>query len=231
MVARVDGAGSSHPLSDSGEARLLAAAQQYAKQALQRAVPDALLAYHWDEFYTFYDKIVRRTAAHFSVRQCDLDDLSQDVWLAVWTHLRDFQWNPSRPGLRAWFVSIVRAKVANQLRERYRRREQVVPNDLLPEDSLSVDQDDPAKVLDKHWDWEVLQLACEGLRADLSPESRLVFDMRVVQRKSVSEVAGAVGLPPERVRDRQRWLLRRLRARIGLYCGSPIGNLATGDAP
>jgi DNA-directed RNA polymerase specialized sigma24 family protein len=82
---------------------------------------------------------------------------------------------------------------------------------------------DPAWLFEQRWQQEVLRVASDELRAELSPENLQIFEGRLVQGLPVAEIASTLQMTSEQIWSRQRWLCRRLRARLDLYTGNPFG--------
>ena len=48
--------------------------------------------------------------------------------------------------------------------------------------------------------------------------------MRLIDHSSVDEVASELNLAPQQIHARQHRLMKKLRARVALYTGGPIGS-------
>jgi len=80
------------------------------------ARPAAVLA--WDEFYRTFNPLIRVLVRKYAHRLADVDDLMQEVWIALADELPDFQQDPSRGTLQGWVVTLachVAAKEAHRM--------------------------------------------------------------------------------------------------------------------
>lgn len=107
-----------------GAVRRLASSEQkrvLAAQAGDREAFDGLLASHQNEIRKF---LVKR------VSKDQVDDLLQDIWLAAWTSISEFD---SRSRFRTWLYGIAINKCKSHYRSQQRRLAHLSLDDVLPE--------------------------------------------------------------------------------------------------
>lgn len=124
------------------------------------------------------------------------EDVVQEALLRAWKAPRILQQDES--SARAWLFTVVRNLVFDERRSARARRER--PTDELPE-SATGDQMD--SVLDS---W----LVTDAL-AQLSVDHRTVIVHAYCGRRSVADMATALGVPPGTVKSRMHYALRALR--------------------
>jgi len=201
---------------------LLNSTQEFLKSLVDDRAPDTLLGEAWDEFYRVYSNLIRRFVIARGLRDADAEDCVQEVWFEVAARLGDFEHPVSRPGLRAWLYTVVRSKATDTLR-RNRRRTQSVDEAIEAGHEPASAQADPRTDHQRHWDEAMMLTVLNELR---SLESRLnyeVLHLRLIEGRSVSEVAASLDLKPEQVWYRHHRMLKKLRARVALYTGESIG--------
>jgi len=88
---------------------------------------------------------------------------------------------------------------------------------------LRGDGADPAELYERQWEDAMLQTVMDELRREVSQRSYRVLRMRLLEGRSVAEVAVALKLSPAGVRCRQHRMLRKLRARMAVYTGKHFG--------
>ncbi len=131
--------------------------------------------------------VVRRGFAGVGVPRGDVEDVVQDVLLAI--HLKRHTWDPSLP-LGPWVMAIVRNKMIDDLRRRGRRPE--VPVDLNDfefegeDQQASIDAHDVGRVLDRLSDKN------RDIVRSISIDGQSARD--VAMRLGMSEVAVRVAL-------------------------------------
>jgi RNA polymerase sigma-70 factor (ECF subfamily) len=156
-----------------------------------RLAMHALFARHKTRVYRFILCLVHDVAS--------ADDLTSEVFLAVWRHAHKFQ---GRAAASTWLLAIARFKALQELR---RRRDTAA-------DSEEVDARDPAAdpeacCADNHRG-AVLR-KCLGA---LSPEHRTIIDLVYYHEKSAQEVAAIVGIPCATVKTRMFHARKELAA-------------------
>src|SRR6266446_9862184 len=154
-----------------------------------RPAMHALFARHKTRVYRFVLRPVGDAAT--------AEDLTSEVFLAVWRHAHKFQ---GRAAASTWLLGIARFKAFEELRRR--RHTTQDPKKLDPKDAAA---DPEASCADQHLG-EMLR-KCLGA---LSPEHRTIIDLVYYHEKSVHEVAAIVGIPCATVKTRMFYARKRL---------------------
>jgi RNA polymerase sigma factor (sigma-70 family) len=204
---------------------MLLGAQRYLESLLEDKVPNSLLAADWEDFYRLYDDLIRRFVVAQGVPRSDVDDCVQEVWGEVATRLIKFDRPADRPGLRAWLYTIVRSKATNIFRGKARQP----VDDLDPTKSdfghgLGDTDSDPALLYEKQWEQAVLESVIGQLREELSETNSRLMQMRLVDHRSVEDVAAELSLSPDQVHARQHRIMKKLRSMVALYTGGAISS-------
>ena len=156
-----------------------------------RLAMHALFARHKTRVYRFILRLVGDAAS--------ADDLTSEVFLAVWRHAHKFQ---ERAAASTWLLAIARFKALTELRRR---------RDTAP-DPEEVDASDPAADPEASWaDKHRGAILRKCLRA-LSPEHRTIIDLVYYHDKSVQEVAAIVGIPCATAKTRMFYARKKLAA-------------------
>lgn len=198
---------------------LLSRTQQYLRSLLQGRASESVLAQAWDEFYRIYNSVMRRFAAAQGVRGAEIDDCLQEVWMEVVVRLDGFDHPRNRPGLRAWLYTIVRSKAADC----FRRRARQSASHLERSSEVPSEAPSPPDQFEQDWERALLETLIEDLRSQTSARNAQLLKMRLLDGRSVQDVARALDLTPAQVSYRQYRLLRKLKVRAGLYTGKPFG--------
>jgi len=203
--------------------RLIQDTQKYLANRVRSAAPDSLLAFAWEQFYATYSEVILRYARARKVPAEELSDFAQEVWLAVVAELPGLKYDPSRSGLRAWLWTVVRNKAAELVRRRATRASERLVDaetlDATPDNRCT----DPQLYLEQRWEEELVQVILTELRESSPKHSYRVFHMRLVERRTVQEVAKALDLTPAQVRARHHRLQKRFSALHKVYAGKDFG--------
>lgn len=214
----------SKPRVRSTDMFVLNSSQEYLRALCERNAPDSLLAEAWDEFYRVYDDLIRRFAITRGLRDADLDDCVQDVWNAVATSLFHFEHPESRPGLRAWLFALVRSKATNIFRSKARQPADGLDEKLIAGHEPGDEQSEPGALCEQQWKQALLDSTISQLREELSPSNACILQWRLIEHRSVDEVACELNLTPQQVHTRQHRVMKKLRTRVALYAGDPLGS-------
>ena len=200
---------------------LLRDAQSYLKETRADKVPNSALAMAWNEFYIFYDELIRRFVVGQGAPLSDVDDCVQEVWIEVLLRLESFDRPPGRPGLRSWLYSLVRSKTVDVYRLRHRRAEISVAGSI--EQAEDPRQVDPVTLYEAQWQAALLESVISQLQSRMSKTSYRILQMRLTEGRDNKEVALALKLRPEQVRYRYHRAKQKLRAHLARLTGERAG--------
>jgi len=137
------------------------------------------------EVFRAYAGYVLGLLRRLGVRDADVEDVAQEVFIVVHAQLAGFE---GRSTLKTWICGICVRKVSEYRRRAHRRHEVVVAT--LPERAAGGDQDQHAR-LERDEQAALLQ---QGLSL-LSEKLLHVFVLYEVEELTMAEVARAVGCP------------------------------------
>jgi RNA polymerase sigma-70 factor (ECF subfamily) len=150
------------------------------------------------EVFEEHGPFVCRSLRYLGVREADLDDLLQEVFLVVYQRLNDYE---EKGRARAWLYSICTRVAHAQRRKLGRRRETSAP--APSEESTAPTQHEHVE------DREALALG-QRLLGQLPAQQREVFLLYEVEDMSMAEIAHALACPLQTAYSR----LHKARSRI-----------------
>lgn len=166
-----------------------------------------------DDFAAVFDEhagFVWRVLRYSGVRDADLPDLAQEVFLVVHRRLSTF--DPSRGAMRTWLFGIAHNVARNHVRLARHRRE--VGVDALPEtEDLAAD---PEAQLGSARARQLLARALESL----APEQRTVLVLHDLEELPMQQIAQAENVPLATAYSRLRLARAKLNA-LFAHQGSP----------
>jgi RNA polymerase sigma-70 factor (ECF subfamily) len=155
------------------------------------------------EIFRDYAPFVLRVMHHFGVAAADVNDQSQEVFVAVFQGLEGFA---GRSSLRTWIYGICRHVASNYRRRAYIRRERAVAE--LPEHACPPEQH---AALERREAGPEMQRLLDSL----DEEKREVFVLYELEELSMKETADICGCPLQtaysRLRAARRLLLEKYR--------------------
>lgn len=152
------------------------------------------------EVFHAHAAYVLRLLRRLGVREPDLEDVAQEVFLVVHAQLPAFE---GRSKLKTWICGICLRKASGYRRKAHRRRELAMA--AVPEHASASSQD---LLLERNEQAALLQ---EGL-SQLSEKQLQVFVLYEIEELSMLEVARAVGCPRFTAYTRLHSARRALRA-------------------
>jgi RNA polymerase sigma-70 factor (ECF subfamily) len=126
---------------------------------------------------------LQRVLRSLGVREADLDDVCQEVFIVAHRRLDGFE---GRSSLRTWLCGIALRVASDHRSKAYRRRE--LPTAAPPVQAQSAPQE---AALERKRAWQFI----EGLLTELPDDQREVFVLYEIAELSVPEVAVALGCP------------------------------------
>lgn len=156
--------------------------------------PDPSFSAIFNEYAPFVLRVMR----HLGVPEKDVQDQSQEVFVAVFRGLSGFA---GRSALRTWIYGICVRVASNHRRRAHVRRERSVPEP--PEQAAAADQDELFEQRQGH-------PALRRLLDTLDADKREVFVLYELEELSMKEVAEVCGCPLQTAYSRLHAARRRL---------------------
>ncbi len=151
-----------------------------------------------------------------SLDRSTAEEISQEVFLAVWRHVASF--DPARGTFRAWVSQITRSSVLNELRRRGRRPRATAQPSGSDGGDLPDPGPDPAESVWREHRRDVVRAAVEVLPAPQREAPRLAF----LEELTHEQVAAFLDLPLGTTKSRIRSGLQALRGRLAPLVGTGL---------
>ena len=166
----------------------------------------------WSELWQVYGDYVRYRLRTAGVRDSDLEDVTQDVFLKVSTSLAGFEPKREVGSFRAWLKLVVRQRAADHFRKTGRTPGGVatassgVFRAVAAEDP---DEDDVSEIV------ALYERALALAEKDFTPDTVAAFRMTVIEGLSSEEAGRRLGKNAPAVRMNKKRVLQRLREVLG----------------
>ncbi len=147
----------------------------------------------WKQFYEHYVQKIRTFALSCNTPANDVADCAQEVWRELLVRLPTFRLDPKRGQFDTWLFSIVRTKAADLGR---RRKRPAGSNTLAALQMLPDDSPNPGSIVESR---DTLTVLWSRLQKRLSRCTMQVLQLRLVEQRSVGEVAERLRLSEEQV--------------------------------
>jgi len=163
---------------------------------------EPVAALKFEDVYRTHFRLVWRNLVRFGVREADLMDVTQNVFMVVHRKLSGFE---SRAPLTTWLFTVCRLAAKDYLLSARIRREVVVDVNEFPWPGAN------AKTQLEHVDSQEVLRWFDSILQRLPEKIRAVFVLFALEEMSGNEIASFLEIPIGTVRSR----LRLARARIG----------------
>ena len=160
-----------------------------------------------DQLHARYGSLIYGVAAR-SLDRAAAEEISQEVFLAVWRHAASF--DPTRGVFRAWVLQITRRSVLNELRRRGRRPRSTTQAESSSGDHLPDPGPDPAESV---WREHRRAVVREAVQA-LPPPQREALSLAFLEDLTNEQVADFLKLPLGTTKSRIRSGLKALRGSL-----------------
>jgi RNA polymerase sigma-70 factor (ECF subfamily) len=153
----------------------------------------------WREFFTTYWRLIYGFALKAGLDDAHAQDVVQDTIISVAQQMPGFKYDPAVGSFKGWLLQITRRRVADQLRQRYRRGEAGAAQLEDPE-VTAVLHDTPdgssaglEALWDEEWRKHITDAALDRVKRRVRPEQMQMFEFAVLKRWPASKVAEALG--------------------------------------
>ncbi len=146
----------------------------------------------WDEFYNIYSTFIIFLTQIRGVPEDDLDDIVQQTMTNFFKRNTIIRYNKEEGKFRSFFRKIVNDTINDYYRHKSRKSNQSLS---LNEDDIDIPVDSELEAeWDKEWDQHILSQALEELKNRVETKSYQAFDLYVLQKQKVKEVATLLNL-------------------------------------
>lgn len=158
----------------------------------------------WQDFFDTYSRLIYNVAVKAGLSDAEAQEVVQETVIAVARKIGEFKADPARGSFSAWLMQLTRWRIADQWRKRCQMGQASclsatggMPAPLY-DDTGSTDPieripDTVGATLDDLWheEWEQhsMAVALERVKQRVSPRQFQMFDLHVLQRRSVPDTA------------------------------------------
>jgi RNA polymerase sigma-70 factor (ECF subfamily) len=169
----------------------------------------------WNTLSSLYRDYVKSLLRRLGLQECDADDVTQDVLLAVARNMVGFQPRDHKGAFRGWLKTIVRNKAMDHFR-RVRKQPTIDGDENVDVANLAspVDLDD-SNVDEQAAVAALYERALAIVRSEFEERTWTMFMRTVVEKLPTADVAKDMGVSSAAVRMAKVRVLRKLRETLG----------------
>lgn len=167
----------------------------------------------WQDFTDLYTPVIRKTALRMGLQVADVENVVQEVLLAVSQSIDQWLDNPQRGSFRGWLSRIAKNKTLDLLTRKATRPENGISRewDAIPAAIPSL-----SSCWDQEYRWELFVQAAKHVREAVAEATWQAFWLSTIENQPAGDVArqlgvrqGTVYLSRCRVLDRIRKLVKQ----------------------
>jgi len=173
----------------------------------------------WQLFFDTYWLLIHRVALKAGLSEVESQEVVQETVISVARHLPQFRYDPKVCAFKTWMLRLTRWRIIDQLRKRIPGARPIELRDdataLAALDELTGGKSPELEAIwNEEWEKAVLTRAIERLKQRVSPDQFQMFDLYVLRRMPVTEVARLLGTNVARVYLAKHRLSKLLRETI-----------------
>jgi RNA polymerase sigma-70 factor (ECF subfamily) len=160
----------------------------------------------WVEFRLRYSELIRGFCARRGLQAADIDDVEQDVLLALSKAMGQFSYDRGKGMFRSYLKTVVNNAIAKKWRQN------VPAGGLSQAEGVGVEgEDDP---WEQEWRQHHFRRAMRTIEAEFAETDRRAFALYAVEGRDAAEVARELGTSVDVVYQAKSRILKRLSAVI-----------------
>jgi RNA polymerase sigma-70 factor, ECF subfamily len=174
----------------------------------------------WETFVEVYTPVVRRVALRRGMQSADVDNLVQEVWLAVSQKLPEWLEREDRGNFRAWLITVANHQAINLLSRRGSRPIGRGGSEAEKSLALVAAKDELESLIETEYRREVFLFAAQQVRGEVSESTWMAFWYTSIEGMSIEEAAkklqtraGNIYFGRSRVMARIKRIVQRLEGR------------------
>jgi RNA polymerase sigma factor (sigma-70 family) len=154
----------------------------------------------WQRFFDTYARLIHGVAVKAGLTDAEAQDVLQETVISAAKHLPGFRYDPKVCSFKTWMLRLTRWRIIDQIRKRLPVEQHIA---IQLEDEATATAaltslthgmaSDLEAVWDEEWEKTLLAAAVERLKQRVSPEQFQMFDLYVLRKMPVTEVARLLG--------------------------------------
>jgi len=148
----------------------------------------------WEEFVELYSPVIARIAKQRGTREHDVQEVLQDVLLAIVKAISNYDPRQQQGSFRRWLMTIAKNKALNRLTRKPLDEILRAPTTGVEECVTPCPASNSEAELEKEWQHQVFVLAAEEVRKRVQPQTWTAFWRTAVEGCDPELVANELGM-------------------------------------
>lgn len=169
----------------------------------------------WNRFVLFYTPLIKCWCKRFGMKEVDIEDVSQNVFLAVQKSIQRFDKDRKESSFRAWLRTITHSKVMDQKRSAKKNVTGTGGQESVVIEATVFKMNEERNTNESTTELvELVARALKDVRRDFSEKTWTTFWQTAALGRAPSEVAEELGMTAAAVCMCRARVLRRIRETI-----------------
>lgn len=159
----------------------------------------------WREFFDTYWRLIYSVALKSGFNDAEAQDIVQDTIVVVAKKMRNFKYDPKIGSFKSWLMLNTRSRIIERLRKKRLPLAEKIPQSDSTARTATVERipDSAGQSVDEIWEAEwkknLLELALENVKKQVSPKQFQIFDLYVLQETPIEAITRALGVSANQV--------------------------------
>jgi len=174
----------------------------------------------WREFFETYWRLIYSVASKSGFTDAEAQDIVQETVISVAKKMRSFKYDPAIGSFKAWLLLVTRSRIADHFRKKRLPLADAQTRTGSTSGTGMINRiPDPAgPELDALWETEwkqnLLQLALENVKQQVTPKQFQMFDLYVLQEMPIDKIVGALGVSSGQIYIAKHRVSRLLKSEL-----------------
>ncbi len=151
----------------------------------------------WADFVGYYERFIFYLLHRMNIKSDDLDDLAQMILVKLWKYIGSYE-KQANTKFRTWLGLVVRNIVYTYYQTEQRRKNVIVSNVEIDEETIAEEGSDLEKTIVKEWEIYMTNFALERMRGNFSETAVKVFEMSL-SGTPAKEIAASLNISVDSV--------------------------------
>lgn len=153
----------------------------------------------WYEFFQTYWRFIYAVAVRSGLNDSDAQDVVQETIIAVSKQMPNFKYDPSKGKFKGFLSKTAHFCCLDRMRKLKQEAKRRVELPSGTSGTDAIDQlVDPASLtppnLDEEWEWNLVQVAIQNVKAVIKPKHFQIYDWYVLKQLPSTQVASKLGI-------------------------------------
>jgi len=167
----------------------------------------------WREFCDRYEELIRGFGRRRGLAPADLDDVVQDVMLALTKSMPGFEYDPSKGKFRSYLKTVTLHAIFQRSRQNPGAAQ--LGSSAGTMSGVGPSDDETEETWEAEWRQYHLRMAMRTIKSEFNPDDLAAFESYAVHGHDAALVAGQLGMSVDAVYQAKSRILKRLSQVIG----------------